>query len=61
MFLAFCVAGNGGYAAQGWSMLAIGALIGFLGVPAGLLGNELSLRFGLRSHRHGAYSCYRRW
>jgi hypothetical protein len=30
-------------------MLAVGALIGFLGVPAGLLGNELSLRVGLRS------------
>ncbi len=33
---------------HGWSALAIGALISFLGVPAGLVGNELSLRFGLR-------------
>ena len=29
-------------------MLAVGALINFLGVPAGLLGNELSIRYGLR-------------
>jgi predicted MFS family arabinose efflux permease len=48
VFLAFCAAGNGELAAQGWSILAIGTLIGLLGVPAGLLGNELSLRFGLR-------------
>jgi predicted MFS family arabinose efflux permease len=33
---------------QGWGALAVGALISFLGVPAGLVGNELSLRFGLR-------------
>jgi predicted MFS family arabinose efflux permease len=55
VFLAFCVAGNGDLAVQGWSMLAIGALIGFLGVPAGLLGNELSLRFGLRSTVMGVF------
>jgi hypothetical protein len=30
-------------------MLGAGALISLLGVPAGLLGNELSLRFGLRN------------
>jgi hypothetical protein len=29
-------------------MLAVGALISFLGVPAGLLGNEFSIRYGLR-------------
>jgi MFS-type transporter involved in bile tolerance (Atg22 family) len=29
-------------------MLAAGAAINLLGVPAGLLGNELALRFGLR-------------
>jgi predicted MFS family arabinose efflux permease len=45
VFLAVCA---GGVADQGWSALAIGALISFLGVPAGLAGNELSLRFGLR-------------
>ena len=27
----------------------VGALISFLGVPAGLLGNELSIRYGLRN------------
>ena len=48
VFLAFCAAGYGDAAAQGWSMLAVGALISLLGVPAGLLGNELSLRYGLR-------------
>jgi len=42
VFLAFSAA------AQDWSILAVGALIGLLGVPAGLLGNELALRFGLR-------------
>jgi len=49
VFLAFCVAAHGGGAPQGWSMLTIGALVGLLGVPAGLCGNELSLRFGLRA------------
>src|SRR5439155_10293853 len=33
--------------AQVWIILAVGALISFLGVPAGLLGNELSIRYGL--------------
>lgn len=28
--------------------LTVGALINFLGIPAGILGNELALRFGLR-------------
>jgi MFS family permease len=32
-----------------WIMLAVGALISFLGVPAGLVGNELSIRYGLRN------------
>jgi predicted MFS family arabinose efflux permease len=31
-----------------WSMLAVAALINLLGVPAGLWGNELAIRFGLR-------------
>jgi hypothetical protein len=48
VFLAFCVANQGGDATQTWSMLTIGALVGLLGVPAGLYGNELSLRLGLR-------------
>ena len=48
VFLGFC-AGDAGYAAtQDWSVLATAALIGLLGVPAGLLGNELAIRFGLR-------------
>src|SRR5215467_13215337 len=34
---------------QAWIILAVGALISFLGVPAGLLGNELSIRYGLRT------------
>jgi predicted MFS family arabinose efflux permease len=49
VFLAFCVANQGSSATQDWSILTIGALIGLLGVPAGLLGNELSLRLGLRA------------
>jgi len=48
VFLAFCAADQAGVPAQAWIMLAVGALISFLGVPAGLLGNELSIRFGLR-------------
>jgi predicted MFS family arabinose efflux permease len=48
VFLAFCVVNQGGDATQTWSMLTIGALVGLLGVPAGLYGNELSLRLGLR-------------
>jgi predicted MFS family arabinose efflux permease len=38
VFLAFCVANQGSSATQDWSILTIGALIGLLGVPAGLLG-----------------------
>ena len=48
VFLAFCVAHQGA-ATQGWSMLITGTLVGLLGVPAGLFGNELSLRLGLRA------------
>jgi predicted MFS family arabinose efflux permease len=49
VFLAFCAADQTGVPAQAWIMLAVGALISFLGVPAGLLGNELSIRYGLRT------------
>jgi predicted MFS family arabinose efflux permease len=49
VFLAFCAADQTGFSAQAWVMLSIGALISFLGVPAGLLGNELSIRYGLRN------------
>src|ERR1700736_5693177 len=49
VFLAFCAADQAGVPAQAWIMLAVGALISFLGVPAGLLGNELSIRYGLRN------------
>jgi hypothetical protein len=31
-----------------WGMLAVAATINLLGVPAGLWGNELAIRFGLR-------------
>jgi len=55
VFLAFCVANQDGGATQDWSMLTIGALIGLLGVPAGLYGNELSLRFGLRATAMGVF------
>jgi hypothetical protein len=49
LFLAFR-AGDIGYGAtQDWAVLMTAALIGLLGVPAGLLGNELALRFGLRT------------
>ena len=32
-----------------WIIPVVGALISFLGVPAGLIGNELSIRYGLRT------------
>jgi MFS family permease len=49
LFLAFC-AGDISYGAtQDWTRLMTAALIGLLGVPAGLLGNELALRIGLRT------------
>jgi predicted MFS family arabinose efflux permease len=48
VFLAFCAADQAGVSAQAWIILTVGALISFLGVPAGLLGNELSIRYGLR-------------
>jgi nitrate/nitrite transporter NarK len=48
LFLAFCVASQGGGDMQGWGTLTVGALVGLLGVPAGLCGNELALRLGVR-------------
>ena len=55
VFLAFCLANQGSSVTQDWSILAIGALIGLLGVPAGLCGNELSLRLGLRATAMGVF------
>jgi predicted MFS family arabinose efflux permease len=49
VFLAFCAADQASGPEQAWVMLTVGALISFLGVPAGLLGNELSIRHGLRN------------
>jgi MFS family permease len=48
VFLAFC-AGDQADVPQASIILVIGALISFLGVPAGLFGNELSIRYGLRT------------
>jgi hypothetical protein len=55
VFLTFCAMNQGGSAAEGWSMLIAGALVGLLGVPAGLYGNELSLRLGLRITAMGVF------
>ena len=55
VFLAFCLANQGGGTTQEWSMLTTGALVGLLGVPAGLCGNELSLRLGLRATAMGVF------
>jgi len=49
VFLTFCAADQAGIPAQAWTILVVGALISFLGVPAGLIGNELSIRYGLRT------------
>jgi predicted MFS family arabinose efflux permease len=45
VFLGYCA---GDPARTDWTMLAAAALINLLGVPAGLWGNELAIRFGLR-------------
>ncbi len=55
VFLVFCLADHGGDTTRDWTMLTIGALVGLLGVPAGLFGNELSLRFGLRVTAMGVF------
>src|SRR5215469_13523574 len=48
VFLTFRAGDQAEDPAQTWIILIVGALISFLGVPAGLLGNELSIRHGLR-------------
>jgi predicted MFS family arabinose efflux permease len=45
VFLGFCA---GDPTRTDWTMLAAAAVINLLGVPAGLWGNELAIRFGLR-------------
>ena len=47
--LTFCAGDQAGDPAQAWIILGVGAVINFLGVPAGLIGNELSIRYGLRT------------
>jgi len=49
VFLTFRAGDQAGDPAQAWIILVVGAVINFLGVPAGLIGNELSLRYGLRT------------
>ncbi|MBV8095041.1 MAG: MFS transporter [Acetobacteraceae bacterium] len=49
VFLTFCAGEQIDVAAQAWMILVVGAVINFLGVPAGLIGNELSIRYGLRT------------
>jgi predicted MFS family arabinose efflux permease len=45
VFLGFCA---GDPTRADWGMQAVAAVINLLGVPAGLWGNELAIRFGLR-------------
>jgi len=49
VFLTFCAGDQADVPAQAWIILVVGALISFLGVPAGLLGNEFSIHYGLRT------------
>ena len=49
VFLTFCAGNQAADPAQTWIILIVGAVISFLGVPAGLIGNELSIRYGLRT------------
>jgi hypothetical protein len=51
VFLTVCAGDQAGVAAHAWIIPVVGALISFLGVPAGLIGNELSIRYGLRAPR----------
>jgi predicted MFS family arabinose efflux permease len=48
VFLTFCAGEQAADPAQAWIILVAGAVISFLGVPAGIIGNELSIRYGLR-------------
>jgi predicted MFS family arabinose efflux permease len=48
VFLTFCAGDRADIPGQASIILVVGALISFLGVPAGLLGNELAIRYGLR-------------
>ncbi len=49
VFLTFRAGDQAALPGQAWTILVVGALISFLGVPAGLIGNELSIRYGLRN------------
>jgi predicted MFS family arabinose efflux permease len=49
VFLTFCAGNQSADPAQTWIILGVGATINFLGVPVGLIGNELSIRYGLRT------------
>jgi len=49
VFLTFRAGDQAADPAQAWTILVVGAVINFLGVPAGLIGNELSIRYGLRT------------
>jgi predicted MFS family arabinose efflux permease len=49
VFLTFRAGDQAADPEQAWIILAVGAVISFLGVPAGLIGNELSIRYGLRT------------
>jgi predicted MFS family arabinose efflux permease len=49
VFLTVCAGDQANVPAQAWVILVVGAVISFLGVPAGLIGNELSIRYGLRT------------
>jgi len=49
VFLTFRAGDQTADPAQAWTILVVGAVINFLGVPAGLIGNELSIRYGLRT------------
>ena len=49
VFLTVCAGDQAGVAAHAWIIPVVGALISFLGVLAGLIGNELSIRYGLRT------------
>jgi predicted MFS family arabinose efflux permease len=49
VFLTVCAGDQANVPTQAWIILLVGAVISFLGVPAGLIGNELSIRYGLRT------------
>jgi len=49
VFLTFRAGNQAPDPTQAWIILTVGGVINFLGVPADLIGNEISIHYGLRT------------